>query len=153
MGPSSFRGTLQHGDIAPPNILCDRPRRVYKLSDFGVARYLKAGVVSRIPDPVFSSGRYDFMPYEHRLDRRRINPSTDVYALTVTYYALLTGKVFEQQPSGPHAGFPIVPGVIKIGPDGHQGSGALRAFFERFIVARNDNDTIQVFKQRFQSLG
>ncbi len=80
---------LIHGDVKPSNVLLG-PGRVVKLTDMGLSQLLteNAGSVVR--------GTPSYMPPERALAMsvpRELLPRQDVYALAVTAFELLTGRL------------------------------------------------------------
>lgn len=79
---------LVHGDVKPSNVLLG-PGRVVKLTDMGLSQLLcdSAGVVRGTPS---------YMPPERARGievTRELLPRQDVYALAVTAYEVLTGRL------------------------------------------------------------
>ena len=87
-----------HRDLKPPNFLLSRtytdPLTTTKITDYGLAKsYEEAG------NSMFDltrgnevAGSMMFMPPEQILDYRFVKPPTDVYAVGVSLYYLLTAK-------------------------------------------------------------
>lgn len=82
-----------HRDLKPENILLGRRdgRRIPKIADFGFARsYEKhGGTITRTGE---FAGTWMYMPPEQITDFKRVNPPTDIYAMGVTLYYLLSGQ-------------------------------------------------------------
>lgn len=78
-----------HRDIKPANILIDHKTDRAKLCDFGLARFhnLGTGTVS-----AHIAGSPPYMAPE-QVSGGKIDPRTDVYALGITLYELLSGRV------------------------------------------------------------
>lgn len=76
---------ILHLDLSPRNILID-DHGVPRVMDFGLAQY-----VNFTPEPgKTAAGTLRYMSPEHML-RRPLGPWTDVFALGVTFFELLTG--------------------------------------------------------------
>ena len=76
-----------HRDIKPANIMRDREGLLYLL-DFGAVKQVPEGEDPQQSSIVF--GTFVFAPLE-QMYRRRVYPSTDLYALAVTCLCLLSG--------------------------------------------------------------
>ena len=86
------RGVV-HRDLKPSNILLDRARQVAKLADFGIAR-LDSGVGdSTITQSQQSLGTLNYMSPEQRRDAGTADRRSDIYALGVVLYQMLTGEL------------------------------------------------------------
>jgi len=83
---------ITHRDLKPANIVAHRyesGERVYKVIDFGLAA-MKTGEETRLTDPAFFLGTLAYAaPEQMRGDD--VTPATDVYALGVIAYEMLTG--------------------------------------------------------------
>jgi serine/threonine protein kinase/tetratricopeptide (TPR) repeat protein len=88
---------IVHRDLKPPNILVRKDGQT-KLLDFGIAKLLKGDQQQR-DAPVHTMGRAMTPEYAapEQLRGKAITTATDVYALGVLLYVLLTG----QHPAGP----------------------------------------------------
>ena len=82
------RGVL-HRDIKPPNVLLTRDGRPV-LNDFGLARMMESE--QRITQGAMVMGTPQYMSPEQCLGED-IGPGTDIYALAVVAYEMLTGRV------------------------------------------------------------
>ncbi len=79
---------IVHRDVKPANILLDEKNQVW-LADFGLARDFEAG--SDLTDTGSLIGTPYYMAPE--LVDRAASPSSDIYALGVVLYEMLTGRV------------------------------------------------------------
>src|SRR5262245_44865882 len=79
---------LIHRDIKPSNLLISKAG-VVKVADFGLARMVAAGGPSLTGDQIVGTPHY--MSPEQCLGEA-VDARSDVYALGVTYYVLLTGR-------------------------------------------------------------
>jgi serine/threonine-protein kinase len=79
------QGTI-HRDIKPGNILVDRKGQAY-LTDFGIAQMVGA---SRLTASGAATGTPAYMAPE-QVRGRDIGPATDIYALGVVLYEMITG--------------------------------------------------------------
>ncbi|CAN5474271.1 Stk1 family PASTA domain-containing Ser/Thr kinase [soil metagenome] len=78
---------LIHRDIKPENVLTDASGSV-KVADFGLARAITAGTMSRTTDVMWGTAAY-LSP--EQVQHGRADERTDVYAVGLLLYELLTG--------------------------------------------------------------
>src|SRR5262249_49993067 len=84
---------ITHRDLKPANIVAhkyDTGERVYKVIDFGLAAIKSTSQETRLTDPRFFLGTLAYAAPE-QLRGEEITPATDVYALGVIVYEMLTG--------------------------------------------------------------
>jgi serine/threonine-protein kinase len=80
-----------HRDIKPENIVFDAERAL--LADFGIARALDAAVAERLTDSQVGIGTPAYMSPEQCVGGASVDAATDIYALGVVAYEMLTGCV------------------------------------------------------------
>ncbi len=80
-----------HRDIKPQNILLTQ-RGEPKLSDFGIAQVTDALATVDLTRTGAVLGTFGFMSPEQRVDASRVDPSSDIYALGATLWALVRGR-------------------------------------------------------------
>jgi tRNA A-37 threonylcarbamoyl transferase component Bud32 len=85
----AHRSGLVHGDIKPGNILITPDGRA-KVVDFGLARLLGESAMDEEGELVWGTPAY-FAPEQAAGDR--VVPATDVYAIGVILYEMLTGQL------------------------------------------------------------
>jgi tetratricopeptide (TPR) repeat protein/predicted Ser/Thr protein kinase len=79
-----------HRDLKPANVIVDKSGRAY-LGDFGIAR--AASFVSRLTEARFIVGTPEYMSPEQAEDRvDEVGPPSDIHALGVMLYEILTGQ-------------------------------------------------------------
>ena len=83
----TYKGVV-HRDLKPANVLVSRSGRI-KLTDFGIARPVSASLHTTDAGNIVGT-----LPYlsPEQLDGKDIDAQTDIYALGITMYELLTGK-------------------------------------------------------------
>lgn len=146
---AAHKNGIVHSDIAPTNILYDNRRDIYKLSDFGLLKLVSKTSLSISGSSAFlTGGRLDYMPREHFDDPHQIGFSTDVYALAVTFYVLLTGELPPKQ-DGRYS----VPGIIEIkGDKNRKAPFRVNQLLDKFIVRRKDTHNIEEFLQELSAV-
>jgi hypothetical protein len=84
------RGVI-HRDIKPDNVLLDGTSGRVMVTDFGIARAIEAG--TRLTVTGAAVGTPTYMSPEQAVGEREIDGRTDLYALGVIGYQMLTGRV------------------------------------------------------------
>ncbi|MGB7425827.1 MAG: Stk1 family PASTA domain-containing Ser/Thr kinase [Ornithinimicrobium sp.] len=84
---AAHRADLIHRDIKPENVLTNADGAV-KVADFGLARAVTAGTMSRTSDVMWGTAAY-LSP--EQVQHGRADARTDVYAVGLVLYELLTG--------------------------------------------------------------
>ena len=81
-----------HRDLKPDNIFVERVDQVdvVKLIDFGIAKHETAAALT-VPGSVFGTPHY--MAPEQAAGRDQVGPHTDIYAVGVILYELVTGEM------------------------------------------------------------
>ncbi|HEX8370980.1 MAG TPA: FHA domain-containing serine/threonine-protein kinase [Pyrinomonadaceae bacterium] len=82
-----------HRDIKEQNILVDGnyPNYISKLTDFGLAKSFKQTGMSGVTMVGDVAGTIAYMPPEQIRDFKDVQPPSDIYAMGMTAYTLLTG--------------------------------------------------------------
>jgi len=82
-----------HRDIKEQNILVagDFPGSVAKLTDFGLSKSFKETGMSGVTMVGDVAGTIAYMPPEQIRDFKEVRPPSDIYAIGMTAYSLLTG--------------------------------------------------------------
>ncbi len=82
-----------HRDIKEQNILVDGnyPQYISKLTDFGLAKSYKQTGMSGVTMVGDVAGTIAYMPPEQVRDFKEVRPPSDIYAIGMTAYSLLTG--------------------------------------------------------------
>lgn len=93
-----------HRDIKDQNILVGGtwPHYVSKLTDFGLAKSFTQTGMSGVTMAGDVAGTFAYMPPEQIRDFKNVRPISDVYAMGMTAYSLLTGNIALDLP--PRAG-------------------------------------------------
>jgi serine/threonine-protein kinase len=85
------RGVV-HRDIKPDNILIDRDGRVM-VTDFGIARAITEGADARLTATGTAIGTPAYMSPEQSMGEREVDGRSDLYALGIVGYQMLTGEL------------------------------------------------------------
>jgi serine/threonine-protein kinase len=82
-----------HRDIKEQNILVDGkfPNYIAKLTDFGLSKSYKQTGMSGVTMVGDVAGTIAYMPPEQVRDFKEVQPPSDIYAIGMTAYSLLTG--------------------------------------------------------------
>lgn len=83
-----------HRDIKEQNILVDGayPNYISKLTDFGLAKSFKQTGMSGVTMVGDVAGTIAYMPPEQIRDFKEVQPPSDIYAMGMTAYTLMTGR-------------------------------------------------------------
>jgi serine/threonine-protein kinase len=84
-----------HRDIKDQNILVSGawPSFTSKLTDFGLAKSFKQTGMSGVTMAGDVAGTFAYMPPEQIRDFKNVRPASDIYAMGMTAYSLLTGNI------------------------------------------------------------
>ncbi len=84
-----------HRDIKDQNILVagSWPQQTAKLTDFGLAKSFTQSGMSGVTVAGEMAGTLAYMPPEQLRNFRDVRPQSDIYALDMTAYSLLTGQI------------------------------------------------------------
>jgi serine/threonine-protein kinase len=84
-----------HRDIKDQNILISGswPNLVAKLTDFGLAKSFTQSGMSGVTVAGEMAGTLAYMPPEQLRNFRDVKPQSDIYAIGMTAYSLLTGEI------------------------------------------------------------
>ncbi|MBO3463159.1 trifunctional serine/threonine-protein kinase/ATP-binding protein/sensor histidine kinase [Aetokthonos hydrillicola Thurmond2011] len=88
-----YRNRIIHKDIKPTNILINSETKQVKLIDFSIASFLPRETQTLISPNILEGTLAYISPEQTGRMNRGIDYRTDLYALGVTFYELLTGKL------------------------------------------------------------
>ena len=90
---SAHQENVIHGNLKPENVLLDACGNV-KLGDFGLSSVLEVETEGKnLPQVFLSTGAMDYMaPEQIQKKKEEIDASTDVYAVGILLYEMLTGE-------------------------------------------------------------
>jgi serine/threonine protein kinase len=98
-----------HGSIKPENVLLD-PAGNARLSDFGISRLVD---LSGTSDQVYVGvGSVEYMPPEQIRSSSDATVESDIYALGIMFYEMLTGKVPGRRSPMPSSFYPEIPRAL-----------------------------------------
>ena len=128
-----------HRDIKPANIMYDSLSDSVKLTDFGIAKLIDAnrtrtGIV--LGTPAFMS--------PEQLEGKNVNGHTDLFALGVSLYQLLTGHL-------PFRGASMTKLMFVIANEPHQAVTAVRADLPKWLDGVIDRALAKDPAERFQT--
>jgi hypothetical protein len=128
-----------HRDIKPANIMYDSLSNNLKITDFGIAKLIDAnrtrtGIV--LGTPAFMS--------PEQLEGRNVNGHTDLFALGVSLYQLLTGQL-------PFRGASMTNLMFVIANEPHQSVTSLRAELPKWLDEVLDRALAKDPADRFES--
>ena len=128
-----------HRDIKPANIMYDSLSDSVKITDFGIAKLIDAnrtrtGIV--LGTPAFMS--------PEQLEGRNVNGHTDLFALGVSLYQLLTGHL-------PFRGASMTKLMFLIANEPHQAVTAVRADLPKWLDGVIDRALAKDPSDRFQT--
>ncbi len=90
-----------HRDIKPDNVLLDGTRRRVMVTDFGIAKALSDGGGGTLTGTGVAIGTPTYMSPEQAAGERAVDARSDLYALGVVGYEMLTGHVPFKAPTVP----------------------------------------------------
>jgi serine/threonine-protein kinase len=130
---------IVHRDIKPANIMYDSVSDGLKITDFGIARLIdvgrtRTGIV--LGTPAFMS--------PEQLEGKNVNGHTDLFALGVSLYQLLTGHL-------PFRGASMTKLMFVIANEPHQSVTELRPDLPSYLNAIVDRALAKDPTERFQS--
>ena len=130
---------IMHRDIKPANIMYDSVSDGLKITDFGIARLIdigrtRTGIV--LGTPAFMS--------PEQLEGKNVNGHTDLFALGVSLYQLLTGHL-------PFRGASMTKLMFVIANEPHQSVTELRPELPEHLNAIVDRALAKDPSERFQS--
>jgi hypothetical protein len=83
---------LTHHNLKPENVLFDAYGNA-KLSDFGLSRVIEVDQTKGMPQVFVGTGGMGYMSPELIARSKDVGPSSDVYALGILLYEMLTGQI------------------------------------------------------------
>jgi serine/threonine-protein kinase len=135
----AHRRNVVHRDIKPANIMYDSLSNNLKITDFGIAKLIDAnrtrtGIV--LGTPAFMS--------PEQLEGKNVNGHTDLFALGVSLYQLLTGQL-------PFRGASMTNLMFVIANEPHQSVTSVRADLPKWLDEVMDRALAKSPADRFES--
>jgi serine/threonine-protein kinase len=135
----AHRRNVVHRDIKPANIMYDSLSNNLKITDFGIAKLIDAnrtrtGIV--LGTPAFMS--------PEQLEGKNVNGHTDLFALGVSLYQLLTGQL-------PFRGASMTKLMFVIANEPHQSVTSARSDLPKWLDGVVDKALAKDPLDRFQS--
>ncbi|MGI5862317.1 MAG: serine/threonine-protein kinase [Myxococcales bacterium] len=85
--------SLTHGNIKPENVLFDAMGNA-KLADFGLSRVIEVDTAKGMPQVFVGTGGMGYMsPEQLARSTKDLGPASDVYAVGILFYEMLTGQL------------------------------------------------------------
>ena len=145
----AHRRGIVHRDIKPENVLVERSSNV-KIADFGIVKFTQGDDAYRttLTESCVHLGSPPYMSPEQRTENGNVDARTDVYAIGVVLYEMLTGELPERD---------FVPPSRKSNC-GRQLDGIVRRCIrsdpaDRFQSAADVYDQLQRFSKRQRIIG
>lgn len=84
---------IVHRDLKPANLLLAGPEAapVLKVADFGLAKNFKLAGMSGVTEVGMAAGSLSYAPREQLTNFRFTQPTSDIFSLGATFYAMLSG--------------------------------------------------------------
>jgi PAS domain S-box-containing protein len=159
---------LIHKDIKPANILANLASGGVWLTGFGIASRLPRERQAPAPPEVIAGTLAYIAPEQTGRMNRSVDSRSDLYALGVTFYEMLTGTLpftasdpmewvhchIARQPAPPHQRVADVPGQLsaivmkllaKTGEERYQTAGGLEADLRRYLAEWESHGGIEPF--------
>lgn len=86
---------IVHRDLKPANLLLAGPEGspILKVADFGLAKNFKLAGMSGVTEVGMAAGSLSYAPREQITNFRFTQPTSDIFSLGATFYAMLSGAV------------------------------------------------------------
>jgi serine/threonine protein kinase len=159
---------LIHKDIKPANILADEASGCVRLTGFGIASRLPRERQAPRPPEVIAGTLAYMAPEQTGRMNRSVDSRSDLYALGITFYEMLTGTLpftasdpmewvhchIAQQPAPPDARITSIPGPLsaivmkllaKTGEGRYQTAAGVEADLERCLAEWESHCRIEPF--------
>jgi serine/threonine protein kinase len=135
-----------HSDIAPWNIVRESNLGIYKLTDFGLLKIVEESLVSKGSGTLLQGGRRQFQPPEVLRDISKISYGSDLYALAISFRALLEGDEFLR------TGATSTPAVVRVRHEQRDAPDQVRQLLARFVESHSEGDRISDFIPYLQQI-